>query len=93
MAYSFVATADKSRGGVYVNEETVQTVTHYVHHPTPFNLAHKVVSFTVNDQQELLENELYRASGSECQRLGDHRPQDMVRHVPRRCSFEDGDLH
>ena len=53
VAYTLVAPAGKSRiDRVYVNEENVQQVTQYKHLPTPFNLAHKVVSFTRNDQQE-----------------------------------------
>ena len=53
LAYSLVAPAVKSRGNrVYVNEETVQMVTHYEHHHNSFNVAHKVASFTVNGQQE-----------------------------------------
>ena len=53
VAYSFVAPAGKSRGDrVFVNEENVQTVTRYTHHQTPFNLVHKVISFTLSDQQE-----------------------------------------
>ena len=53
VAYTFVAPAGKGWiDRVYVNEENVQQVTQYKHLPTPFNLAHKVVSFTLNDQQE-----------------------------------------
>ena len=51
--YSFVSNAGKSRGDrVYVNEENVPHVSHHKYSMTPFNNAHKILSFTVQDQQE-----------------------------------------
>ena len=50
--YSFVSTKGCSRGDrTYVNEENVHHVVNYQYFPVPFNLAHKVVSFTIRDQQ------------------------------------------
>ena len=51
--YSFVSKAGKSRGDwVYVNEENVPNICHHKYSLTPFNNAHKVLSFTFKDQQE-----------------------------------------
>ena len=51
--YSFVSNAGKSRGDrVYVNEENVPNITNHKYSLTPFNNAHKILSFTFKDQQE-----------------------------------------
>ena len=51
--YSFVSNAGKSQGDrVYVNEKNVPNVSHHQSTLTPFNNAHKILSFTVKDQQE-----------------------------------------
>ena len=51
--YSFVSNAGRSRGDrVYVNEENVPNICNHKYLLTPFNNAHKVLSFTFMDQQE-----------------------------------------
>ena len=51
--YSFVSNAGKSRGDrVYVNEESVTNISNHKYSLTPFNNAHKIISFTLTDQQE-----------------------------------------
>ena len=51
--YSYVEPAGKSRGiRAYVNEENVQSVLNYTYLPVPFKNAHKIMSFTIADQQE-----------------------------------------
>ena len=51
--YSFVSNAGKSRGDrVYVNEESVTNISNHKYSLTPFNNAHKILSFTLTDQQE-----------------------------------------
>ena len=51
--YSFVSNAGKSLGDrVYVNEENVPNICHHKYSLTPFNNAHKVLSFAFKDQQE-----------------------------------------
>ena len=51
--YSFVSNAGKSRGDrVYVNEENVSNISNHKYSLTPFNNAHKILSFTLTDQQE-----------------------------------------
>ena len=50
--YSFVSPAGKSRGDrVYVNAEIVNQVVDLRYLPIPFNLAHKVLTFTIRDQR------------------------------------------
>ena len=51
--YSFVSNAGKSWGDrVYVNEESVSNISNHKYSLTPFNNAHKILSFTLTDQQE-----------------------------------------
>ena len=51
--YSFVNTTGESRGDrVYVNEENVPNISEHKYTVTPFNLAHKILTLTVTDQQE-----------------------------------------
>ena len=50
--YSFVHTTGKSRGGGYVNDENVPNISEHKYTLTPFNLAHKILSLTITDQQE-----------------------------------------
>ena len=51
--YSFVNNAGKSRGDrVYANEENVPNISNHKYSLTPFNNTHKILSFTLKDQQE-----------------------------------------
>ena len=51
--YSFVSNAGKSRGDrVYVNEESVSNISNHKYSLTPFNNAHKILSFTLTDQRK-----------------------------------------
>ena len=52
--YSYVATTGKSRGDrLYISEGDVNTVTNMKYINTPFNAAHKIMTFDLKDQQEI----------------------------------------
>ena len=51
--FTLVSNAGKRRGDrTYVNEENVPNVSNHQYTLTPFNNAHKILSFTFKDQQE-----------------------------------------
>ena len=53
--YSYIHTQRKSKSRidrVYVNDENTNKITYYKHTPTPFNLTHRIVSFTMKNINE-----------------------------------------
>ena len=52
--YSFIAPTGRSRGDrVYVSEDNIKTVTNIKYINTPFNSAHKILTFDLNEQQKI----------------------------------------
>ena len=52
--YSYIAPAGKSRGDrVYISEDNIKDITNLKYINTPFNSAHKIMTFDLNDQQDI----------------------------------------
>ena len=53
-AYSYVAPAGKSRGDrVYISEDNVKSITNIKYINTPFNSAHKIMTFELKEPQDI----------------------------------------
>ena len=52
--YSFVEHQGKSRGDrLYVNEENINNITSFKYITTPFNTAHKIMTFDLKEHQDI----------------------------------------
>ena len=52
--YSYIAPAGKSRGDrVYISEDNLKDITNLKYTNTPFNSAHKIMSFDLNEHQDI----------------------------------------
>ena len=52
--FSFIAPAGKSRGDrIYISEDNAKTVTNIKYINTPFNSAHKIMTFDLKEEQEI----------------------------------------
>ena len=90
LLYSFVAPSGKSRAvRAYVNEESVQNVVNYKYLTVPFNLAHKIMSFTLNDQQPRGPSYWKMNSSILNDRLYTHLVQETVGNVNELCGDKD----
>ena len=52
--FSFVAPTGRSRGDrLYVNDDNIKTITNIKYVNTPFNSSHKLLTFELNEQQDI----------------------------------------